>query len=75
MKYFISINNNQAIFTIKDKIRHRIAVLGAFRLSVRRVLLFQREYMARMYIRMKDDGFKQLIKEFNKAYRRPMSPI
>ena len=62
----------------KDKktvIRHRIAVLCTCKISVRRVLLFQREYMGRMYVRMKDDEFNKLIQEFRKACKRPISQI
>lgn len=59
----------------KTKIRHRVAVLCSCRISVRRVLLFQREYMGRMYVRMKDDEFKKLIQEFRKACKRPTSQI
>ena len=59
----------------KTKIRHRVAVLCSCRISVRRVLLFQREYMGRMYVRMKDDEFKKLIQEFKKASKRPTSQM
>lgn len=62
----------------KDKktvIRHRIAVLCTCKISVRRVLLFQREYIGRMYVRMKDDEFNKLIQEFRKACKRPISQI
>lgn len=59
----------------KTKIRHRIAVLCTCGISVRRVLLFQREYMGRMYVRMKDEEFKNLIQEFTKACKRPTSQI
>ena len=60
----------------KDKktiIRHRIEVICACKFSVRRVLLFQREYMRRMYVGMKDDEFKQIMKEFKKATKRTAS--
>ena len=59
----------------ETKIRHRIAVLCTCRISVRRVLLFQREYMGRMYVRMKDEEFKNLIQEFRHACKRPTSQI
>lgn len=59
----------------KTKIRHRVAVICSCRISVRRVLLFQREYMGRMYVRMKDEEFKNLIQEFRKACKRPTSQI
>ena len=51
----------------------RIAVLCSCRMSVRRVLLFQREYMGKMYVKMKDDDFKRLIQEFRNACKRPTS--
>lgn len=54
----------------RTKIKHRIDVLCACRFSVRRVLLFQRKYMSRMYIRMKDNEFKQLIREFKNECKR-----
>lgn len=50
----------------KTKIRHRVAVICSCRISVRRVLLFQREYMGRMYVKMKDNEFEKLIREFRK---------
>lgn len=52
----------------KTKIRHRVAVICSCRISVRRVLLFQREYMGRMYVKMKDNEFEKLIREFRNAY-------
>lgn len=55
----------------KIRISHRIAVCVACRLSVRKVLLFQREYIRRMYVGMKDDEFKQLMMEFKVACKRP----
>lgn len=54
----------------KIRIRHRIAVFCACRFSVRRVLLFQREYMRQMYVRMKDDEFKELMMEFKEACKK-----
>lgn len=51
----------------KTKIRHRVAVICSCRISVRRVLLFQREYMGRMYVKMKDNEFEKLIREFRNA--------
>ena len=44
----------------KTKIRHRVAVICSCRISVRRVLLFQREYMGRMYVKMKDNKYKRM---------------
>lgn len=55
----------------KTKIRHRVAVISSCRISVRRVLLFQREYMGRMYVKMKDNEFEKLIREFRNACKRP----
>lgn len=34
---------------------------------VRRVLLFQNEYMFKMYVKMQDTEFKKLIQEFRMA--------
>ena len=55
----------------KTKIRHRVAVICSCRISVRRVLLFQREYMGRMYVKMKDNEFEKLIREFRNTCKRP----
>ena len=55
----------------KTKIRHRVAVICSCRISVRSVLLFQREYMRRMYVKMKDNEFEKLIREFRNACKRP----
>ena len=55
----------------KTKIRHRVAIICSGRISVRRVLLFQREYMGRMYVKMKDNEFEKLIREFRNACKRP----
>ena len=55
----------------KTKIRHRVAVICSCRISVRRVLLFQREYMGMMYVKMKDNEFEKLIREFRNACKRP----
>ena len=55
----------------KTKIRHRVAVICSCRISVHRVLLFQREYMGRMYVKMKDNEFEKLIQEFRNACKRP----
>lgn len=54
----------------KPQIRHRIAVFGVCGFSVRRVLLFQKKYMVRMCVRMKEDEFKQLIIEFKRACKK-----
>lgn len=59
----------------KIKFRHRVAVLCSCRISVCRVLLFQRKYMGRMHVRMKDDEFKKLIQKFRKACKRATSQI
>lgn len=55
----------------KTKIRHRVAIICSCRNSVRSVLLFQREYMRRMYVKMKDNEFEKLIREFRNACKRP----
>lgn len=55
----------------KIKIRHRVAIICSCRISVRRVLLFQREYIGRMYVKMKDNKFEKLIREFRNACKRP----
>lgn len=59
----------------KTKIRNRIAVLCSCGISVRRILLFQIEYIGKMYVRMKDDEFKKLIQEFEKACKSSTSKI
>ena len=53
----------------KIRIKHRIAVLWSCRISVRRVLLFQREYMFKMYVKMQDTEFKKLIQESQMDYQ------
>lgn len=55
----------------KTKIRHRVAIICSCRISVRRVLLFQREYIGMMYVKMKDNEFEKLIREFRNAWKRP----
>lgn len=55
----------------KTKIRHRVAIICSCRISVHRVLLFQREYMGMMYVKMKDNEFEKLIREFRNACKRP----
>lgn len=55
----------------KTKIRHRVAIICSCRISVRRVLLFQREYMGMMYVKMKDNEFEKLIRKFRNACKRP----
>lgn len=54
----------------KTKIRHRVAIICSCRIYVRRVLLFQREYMGMMYVKMKDNEFEKLIREFRNACKR-----
>lgn len=49
------------------KIRHRIAVFCACTFSVRRVLLFQKDYLWKMYVGMHDGEFDKLIHEFKIA--------
>lgn len=55
----------------KIKIGHRVAIICSCRISVHRVLLFQREYMGMMYVKMKDNEFEKLIREFRNACKRP----
>ena len=54
----------------KIRIKHRIAVFRSCRISVRRVLLFQNEYMFKMYVKMQDTEFKKLIQEFRRECKR-----
>ncbi len=54
----------------KVKRRHRISVIRACKLSVHRVLLFQREYYGKMYVTMKDEEFEQLMKDFRDACKK-----
>ena len=49
------------------KIRHRIAVLCTCGGSVRRILAFQKAYVGKMYVGMKEAEFDNLIFEFSKA--------
>ena len=58
----------------KDKrirLHHRTAIFRECNFSVRKILLFQREYMGRMYVKMKDNEFEKLIREFRNACKRP----
>ena len=60
----------------KDKrirLHHRIAVLRECNFSVRKILLFQREYMIQMYALMKEDEFNQLMQKFRSACKRMTS--
>ena len=60
----------------KDKrirLHHRIAVLRECNFSVRKILLFQREYMIQMYVSMKEDEFNQLMQKFRSACKRMTS--
>lgn len=41
--------------------------------SVRKILLFQREYMIQMYALMKEDEFNQLMQKFRSACKRMTS--
>ena len=54
----------------KVKRRHRIFIIRACKLSVHRVLLFQREYYGKMYVTMKDEEFEQLMKNFRDACKK-----
>ena len=60
----------------KDKrirLHHRIAVLRECNFPVRKILLFQREYMIQMYALMKEDEFNQLMQKFRSACKRMTS--
>ena len=60
----------------KDKrirLHHRIAVFRECNFSVRKILLFQREYMIQMYALMKEDEFNQLMQKFRSACKRMTS--
>ena len=65
--------------TFKEKddkrtiLNHRMAVFRVCNFSVRKVLLFQRKFMTKMYVGMKEDEFEQLIQEFRLACKR-MTP-
>lgn len=54
----------------KVKRRHRIFIIRACKISVHRVLLFQREYYGKMYVIMKDEEFEQLMKDFRDACKK-----
>lgn len=43
---------------------HRAGIIISCGISVRRVLLFQKKFMARMYVGMSDGDFKKLLQEF-----------
>ena len=60
----------------KDKrirLHHRIAILRVCNFSVRKILLFQTEYMIQMYALMKEDEFNQLMQKFRSACKRMTS--
>ena len=60
----------------KDKrirLHHRISILRECNFSVRKILLFQREYMIQMYALMKEDEFNQLMQKFRSACKRMTS--
>lgn len=48
---------------------HRLAILRMCNFSIRKILLFQREYMVQMYVSMKEDEFNQLIQKFRRRVR------
>lgn len=54
----------------KVKRRRRISIIRACKLSVHRVLLFQREYYGKMYVTMKDEEFEQLMKDFRNTCKK-----
>lgn len=60
----------------KDKrirLHHRTAIFRECNFSVRKILLFQREYMIQMYALMKKDEFNQLMQKFRSACKRMTS--
>lgn len=60
----------------KDKrirLHHRTAIFRECNFSVRKILLFQREYMTQMYALMKEDEFNQLMQKFRSACKRMTS--
>ena len=60
----------------KDKrirLHHRTAIFRECNFSVRKILLFQREYMIQMYALMKEDEFNQLMQKFRSACKRMTS--
>lgn len=57
----------------KDKrirLHHRTAIFRECNFSVRKILLFQTEYMIQMYALMKEDEFNQLMQKFRSACKR-----
>lgn len=60
----------------KDKrirLHHRTAIFRECNFSVRKILLFQMEYMIQMYALMKEDEFNQLMQKFRSACKRMTS--
>ena len=60
----------------KDKrirLHHRTAIFRECNFSVRKILLFQREYMIQMYALMKEDEFNQLRQKFRSTCKRMTS--
>ena len=60
----------------KDKrirLHHRTAIFRECNFSVRKILLFQREYMIQKYALMKEDEFNQLMQKFRSACKRMTS--
>ena len=60
----------------KDKrirLHHRTAIFRECNFSVRKILLFQREYMIQMYALMKEDEFNQLMQKLRSACKRMTS--
>ena len=49
------------------KIIHRIAIILACNVSIKRVLKFKNEFLGKMYIGMQEDEFKKLVKDFKKS--------
>ena len=55
------------------RLHHRTAIFRECNFSVRKILLFQREYMIQKYALMKEDEFNQLMQKFRSACKRMTS--
>lgn len=55
------------------RLHHRTAIFRECNFSVRKILLFQREYMIQMYALMKEDEFNQLMQKFRSTCKRMTS--
>lgn len=55
---------------LKFKTKYRVAVICACGLSVRKVILFQKEYVYKLYVSMDESELKQVIKDFKSEYKK-----